>query len=624
MATTPTNTPVSSVIFPKEPMYRDAQGRPISGTMSLAWIRWFNNVFDRIGGAEGINLVFEDKSLVPIFRITGSPVTSLSSEVDFTLNVQNSNTILAGPISGSAEPEFRSLLNSDLPVIDVPHGGTGQTLYTIGDILYASSTTTLTQLNDVVVGNALLSGGVGVPPLWGKIDLTTAITNTLPIANGGTGQITAPLAINALLPSQSGNSGKFLTTDGTNVLWAGVTSGTVVSVSVVTANGVSGSVATSTTTPAITLTLGAITPSSVAATGGITGSAIQSLSGNIISAGTLVAAGNVSGANLSGTNTGDQTITLTGAVTGSGMGSFATTYNSTLGTTLGGTNITSYTTGDIIYASASNVLSKRAIGTTGQVITVVGGVPSWSNTPTLTGTNFTGIPNAGLTNSSLTIGSTSISLGGVATSLTGLTSVTSTGFTGALSGTASGNLPLSGGQMSGLISSTVGEAFRMINTNGFLDWYNTSNTTRTGYIQGNSASNLTIASENGAIMILSVSGAARLNIDTGGNIITKFGIADQSYSRQTPITGFSITIAAGVQTLILSPAATLLSGTITLPAAPVDGQIIYICSSTQITTLTISANSGQSLGNAFSGTLIAGTGISYIYVLSNTTWYRRS
>lgn len=40
-------------------------------------------------------------------------------------------------------------------------------------------------------------------------------------------------------------------------------SGTVTSVSVVTANGVSGSVATATTTPAITLTLGAITPTSV-------------------------------------------------------------------------------------------------------------------------------------------------------------------------------------------------------------------------------------------------------------------------------------------------------------------------------------------------------------------------
>ena len=50
-------------------------------------------------------------------------------------------------------------------------------------------------------------------------------------------------------------------------------SGTVTSVSVVTANGVSGSVATSTTTPAITVTLGAITPSSVTVSGVITCSA---------------------------------------------------------------------------------------------------------------------------------------------------------------------------------------------------------------------------------------------------------------------------------------------------------------------------------------------------------------
>jgi len=42
----------------------------------------------------------------------------------------------------------------------------------------------------------------------------------LPIANGGTGQTTANAALNALLPSQTGNSGEFLTTDGTNASWA--------------------------------------------------------------------------------------------------------------------------------------------------------------------------------------------------------------------------------------------------------------------------------------------------------------------------------------------------------------------------------------------------------------------
>lgn len=45
----------------------------------------------------------------------------------------------------------------------------------------------------------------------------------------------------------------------------------------------------------------------------------------------------------------------------------------------GGTNISSYVTGDLLYASATNTLSKRAIGTTGQVLTVSGGVPTWAN-----------------------------------------------------------------------------------------------------------------------------------------------------------------------------------------------------------------------------------------------------
>ncbi|MFA7315711.1 MAG: tail fiber domain-containing protein [Candidatus Paceibacterota bacterium] len=66
----------------------------------------------------------------------------------------------------------------------------------------------------------------------------------------------------------SGNPATYQLQNGiTNSDWvefgSGVGSGTVTSVSVSTANGVSGSVSNNTTTPAITLTLGAITPSSV-------------------------------------------------------------------------------------------------------------------------------------------------------------------------------------------------------------------------------------------------------------------------------------------------------------------------------------------------------------------------
>ncbi len=52
------------------------------------------------------------------------------------------------------------------------------------------------------------------------IDLTTDIgASILPIANGGTGSATAIGALTNLLPSQGGNSGKFLTTNGTTSSW---------------------------------------------------------------------------------------------------------------------------------------------------------------------------------------------------------------------------------------------------------------------------------------------------------------------------------------------------------------------------------------------------------------------
>jgi hypothetical protein len=71
----------------------------------------------------------------------------------------------------------------------------------------------------------VLSNGTGLP-------LATGVTGTLPIANGGTGQTAANPAFNALAPAQTGNNGKYLTTDGSNTSWAAlIGGGTVTSVS---------------------------------------------------------------------------------------------------------------------------------------------------------------------------------------------------------------------------------------------------------------------------------------------------------------------------------------------------------------------------------------------------------
>jgi len=74
--------------------------------------------------------------------------------------------------------------------LPVAYGGTGQTSYAIGDIIYASSATTLAKLADVYTGSVLISGGVGVAPAYGKVGLTTHVDGTLPVANGGTGAAT--------------------------------------------------------------------------------------------------------------------------------------------------------------------------------------------------------------------------------------------------------------------------------------------------------------------------------------------------------------------------------------------------------------------------------------------------
>ena len=75
--------------------------------------------------------------------------------------------------------------------IAVNKGGTGLTSYDVGDIVYASGATTLSKLAGVSTGNALISGGIGAAPAWGKIALTTHVSGTLPVANGGTGVTTS-------------------------------------------------------------------------------------------------------------------------------------------------------------------------------------------------------------------------------------------------------------------------------------------------------------------------------------------------------------------------------------------------------------------------------------------------
>jgi len=114
---------------------------------------------------------------------------------------------------------------------------------------------------------------------------------------------------------------------------------------------------------------------------GSTGTSGQVLTSNGASAPTwqnIAGSGTVTSIDVSGGTTG--LTTSGGPVTGAGTITLA----GTLAEVNGGTGQSSYVVGNLLYASTTTALSKLAIGTTGQVLTVAAGVPSWA-TPT-TGT----------------------------------------------------------------------------------------------------------------------------------------------------------------------------------------------------------------------------------------------
>lgn len=112
-------------------------------------------------------------------------------------------------------------------VLPVERGGTGLDHVDTGDLLYGSATNVYSLLPDVATGNALISGGVGGVPSWGKVT-PSHFSGTLPVANGGTsktsfttyavicGGTTTTGALQSV--ASVGNSGQLLTSNGAGAL----------------------------------------------------------------------------------------------------------------------------------------------------------------------------------------------------------------------------------------------------------------------------------------------------------------------------------------------------------------------------------------------------------------------
>ncbi len=99
------------------------------------------------------------------------------------------------------------------------------------------------------------------------------------------------------------------------------------------------------------------------------------------------------------------------------------------------------------------------------------------------------------------------------------------------------------------------------------------------------------------------------------------GPSTETINYQVPTTGFTITVGNTDNILVLDPADTLASGTVTMPATPLNGHVVRISSTQIVTALTVSANTGQTIKGAVT-TLAANGFASWVYRSTNTTWYR--
>lgn len=108
-----------------------------------------------------------------------------------------------------------------------------------------------------------------------------------------------------------------------------------------------------------------------------------------------------------------------------------------------------------------------------------------------------------------------------------------------------------------------------------------------------------------------------------GNVYVKPAqLTSQSgYYKSAPATGFTFTFGNSQSFAAFAPSTTLSTGTVTLAPSPSDGARECIFTTNTITTLTVSANTGQSINNAVT-TLSANTNACYLFSLSNLTWDR--
>lgn len=233
------------------------------------------------GGGSGTVTSVSGTGTVSGLSLSGTVTTSGSLTLGGTLSVtpsnfasQSANSILAAPNGTAGTPSFRALVAADVPTLNQNTTGNAATVTTnanlTGDVTSVGNATTIAS---GVVSNAKLAN-VATSTFKGRTTAGTGSPEDLTSTQATALLNSFSSTLKGLAPASGGGTSNFLRADGTWTTPAGGGSGTVTSVSVTTANGVSGTVSNPTTTPAITLSLGDI--SAATSKPSATGSALRS------------------------------------------------------------------------------------------------------------------------------------------------------------------------------------------------------------------------------------------------------------------------------------------------------------------------------------------------------------
>lgn len=311
-------------------------------------------------------------STITLRATKGSPLTNTEVDTNFSnLNTDKLESTYAGAMNSLTGGTSIATVGTvtagtwSASTIAATRGGTGQSTYAAGDILYASATNTLSKLAKPATAAYLKMASDGTPS-WDTLGLdditatgtvTTGTWNASVIgaAYGGTG--IANNAANTIAFTGNYSLGLTLAANTSLTLPSSGTVATVAGSEALTNKSINGLTVTSSTG---TLTITNAKVLSVSNTLTFTGSDASS-----------VAFG--AGGTVAYTNVGTlSSLVSVGTIT---TGVWSAT---AIAATSGGTGLTSYATGDIVYASASNTLSKLTAGTDGQILTLASGVPSWA------------------------------------------------------------------------------------------------------------------------------------------------------------------------------------------------------------------------------------------------------